>query len=176
MRIISGTHRGKIIRAPRHLPVRPTTDMAKEGLFNILANRIFFEDIRALDLFCGIGSITLELASRGTTHIQAVDNHGQTTAFLKKTVEALRYTGIEIIRADVLSYLNSSFQTCDFIFADPPYDFPEYDEVIRLVLDRGMLSEDGFLVVEHDRRHSFTGHSNFFEHRKYGGVEFSFFK
>lgn len=176
MRIVSGSHRGKIIRAPKNLPVRPTTDMAKEGLFNILTNRFFFEDIRALDLFCGIGSISLELASRGTPHIQAVDNHGPTIAFLKKTVEELHFSGIEITRADVLTYLKSAYQTYDFIFADPPYEYPEYDEVIRLVLDRELLNEGGFLVVEHDRRHSYTDHPNFFEHRRYGGVEFSFFR
>lgn len=175
MRIISGKYRGKAVRAPKHLPVRPTTDMAKESLFNILNNRIFFEDVCLLDLFCGIGSISLEFASRGCTQITAVDNYGDTIRFLKKTVEELNIEGINIIRADALNYLRNSYGSYDLIFMDPPYEYPEYDEVIRLVFDRNLLNEEGILIVEHDRRQSFTEHPNFVEHRKYGGVEFSLF-
>ncbi|MCC5918244.1 MAG: 16S rRNA (guanine(966)-N(2))-methyltransferase RsmD [Cryomorphaceae bacterium] len=175
MRIISGKLRGKIIRAPKNLPVRPTTDMAKESLFNILNNRVYYEDMEVLDLFCGIGSISLELFSRGVASVTAVDHHGATIQFLKKTIEDLSITNITLQRADVLGFLRTAYRKYDFIFADPPYDFPEYDEVIRMVFDREMLKEAGFLVVEHDRRQNFKDHPYFFEHRKYGGVEFSFF-
>lgn len=173
MRIISGRFRGKGIRAPKNLPVRPTTDMAKESLFNILNNRLFFEDVALLDLFCGIGSISLEFASRGCSDITAVDSHGDTIRFLKKTIDELQIEGINVVRADALSYLRNSYGSYDVVFMDPPYEYPEYEEIVRLILDRGLLKEGGLLIVEHDRRQSFLDHPNFIEHRKYGGVEFS---
>jgi 16S rRNA (guanine(966)-N(2))-methyltransferase RsmD len=175
MRIISGSMRGKHIRAPRDLPVRPTTDMAKEGLFNILNNRIFFEDVTVLDLFSGIGSITLEMLSRGCQQIKAVDSHRGCVLFLQKILEDIGAEGVEVVKADAMAFLRGAYETYDIVFADPPYEFPDYDEIIRLVFDRALLTPDGMLVVEHDRRRDFSQHPMFTEQRNYGGVSFSFF-
>ncbi len=178
MRIVSGKFRGKKIRAPKHLPVRPTTDMAKESLFNILNNKLYFEEVSVLDLFAGIGSITLEFISRGSTSVTAVEKHPECVAFLQKTIDELALDskeGVAVVRADVLSYLTKAYGKTDVIFADPPYEYEHYDEIIRLVFDRELLAEDGCLIVEHDERRSFDQHPHFKERRKYGGVAFSFF-
>ncbi len=167
--------RGKQIRAPRDLPVRPTTDMAKEGLFNILNNRFFFDDVKLLDLFSGIGSITLEMLSRGCQQITAVDNHRGCVLFLQKVLDDINADGIEVVKADALAYLRSAYATYDIVFADPPYEFPDYDEIIHLVFDRELLKTDGVLILEHDRRRDFSQHPMFNEQRNYGGVSFSFF-
>lgn len=149
--------------------------MAKEGLFNILNNRVFFEDVRFLDLFAGIGSISLEMFSRGCRQIKAVDNHRGCVQFLQKTLDEIGAEGVELIKADALAFLRTAFDAFDIVFADPPYEFPDYDEIIRLVFDRELLSDEGMLILEHDRRRSFIEHPLFLEQRNYGGVSFSFF-
>lgn len=176
MRIISGKYKGKRIDAPRKLPVRPTTDMAKEALFNILNNRYYFEDLSVLDLFSGIGSISLEFASRGCKNITAVDAHSGCVTFLNKTSEGLE-AGIKCIRGEALNYLRKTNERFDLIFADPPYD-QEKDEFIQLVvevIERDLLKEDGVFILEHSTRMNFEDQAFLVESRKYGGSSFSFF-
>ncbi len=176
MRIISGKYRGKRIDAPRKLPVRPTTDMAKEALFNILNNRYYFEDLSVLDLFSGIGSISLEFASRGCKDITSVDAHSGCVAFLDATSRDLD-ADIKCIRSDALSFLRKTPKKFDLIFADPPYDLDreEFVQLVDLVMERGLLKEDGILILEHSTRMKLEDIPHFVEQRKYGGSSFSFF-
>lgn len=176
MRIISGKYKGKRISAPRKLPVRPTTDMAKEALFNILNNRYFFEELSVLDLFSGIGSISLEFASRGCNNITAVDAHQGCVTFLDDTSRKLE-AGIKCMRSDALSYLRKTPEKFDLIFADPPYDL-EKEELVQLseqVMERDLLKEGGVLILEHSTRMKLEDQAFFVESRKYGGSSFSFF-
>lgn len=176
MRIISGHNRGRKITPPKNLPVRPTTDFAKEGLFNILANRIDFEAIKVLDLFAGTGNISYEFASRGSISIKAVDINNQCVEFIRKTAEDLKFNHLRSIKSNVFQYLNNTVDSFDLIFADPPYDMEESINIPDLVFENELLNDTGILVIEHSRKLSFAEHSNFSEHRKYGNVNYSFFK
>lgn len=176
MRIISGKYRGRLIRPPRGLPVRPTTDLAKESLFNILNNRLDFEGLMVLDLFSGTGNIALEFASRDARHVVAVDIHYRCTEFIRKTANEMNFTEVSVVKANVFSYLKSVRRAFDVVFADPPYDMKEAEQIPGLVIENGLLTEDGWLVMEHDAGISFRNHSNFVEERQYGKVHFSFFQ
>ncbi|HLS31282.1 MAG TPA: RsmD family RNA methyltransferase [Flavobacteriaceae bacterium] len=177
MRIISGKHKGRRIIAPKTLPVRPTTDQAKESLFNILRNHFNFEEISVLDLFAGIGSLSLEFASRGVKDLTAVDNFTGCIKFVKQTAEELELN-IDTIKIDVFAYLESSPRKFDVIFADPPYDYEaeDFEKIVELVFDRDLLSENGFLVLEHSKHTELPSHPNFKESRKYGAAVFSFYE
>lgn len=177
MRIISGRFKGKRITAPQKLPVRPTTDMAKEALFNILNNRYYFADISLIDLFAGTGNISYEFASRGTEKITAVDVHSGCVRFIEKISEELEL-GIIVVKSDVFNYLQKSNGQADIIFADPFYDMPEEDfvKVVTGVFERGLLLEEGVLIIEHSSRMELSGLPHFVERRKYGGTAFSFFE
>lgn len=175
MRIISGSKRGKIIMAPKQLPVRPTTDMAKESLFNIAQNYLDWHDTRALDLFSGTGNISFEMASRGCQQIFAVDLHPGCTKFIKTTAENLGFDGLQILREDALKFLKSNWQSFDFIFADPPYDYSHYEDLVETVLNGSNLNENGIFILEHPREISFENHPHCFDQRKYGNVHFSIF-
>lgn len=176
MRIVSGKYKGKRIEAPRKLPVRPTTDMAKEALFNILNNRYYFEDLKVLDLFSGIGSISLEFASRGCKDITAVDSHAGCVSFLNQTSEELGAV-IKCLRSEALDFLKKTPEKFDLIFADPPYDLEkeEFTMLVDQVMERNLLKEDGMLIVEHSTRMKLLDHAFFVETRKYGSSSFSFF-
>jgi 16S rRNA (guanine966-N2)-methyltransferase len=175
MRIISGTHKGRPIYPPGNLPVRPTTDFAKESLFNILNNRIDFEELTVLDLFAGTGSISFEFASRGASLITAVDNNFHCTEFIRTTSAAMKFQQIKAVKANVFSFLGFCKLQYDLIFADPPYDMTDITSIPDLVMDKKLLKQDGILIVEHSRDFSFTKHPSFKEHRNYGKVNFSFF-
>lgn len=175
-RIISGKFRGKRIAAPKSLPVRPTTDMAKESLFNILNNHFYFDEISALDLFAGTGNITYELASRGCDDIIAVDSSILCTRFMEKTIDDIGFSGIYVAHSDVDFFLQKDRKKYDFIFADPPYDYNGYEELVEKVFSKSLLSEDGILVVEHHEKLSLEHLEHFDETRRYGNVRFSFFK
>lgn len=177
MRIISGLHKGKRIIAPGNLPVRPTTDMAKEALFNILNNHYYFDEIKVLDLFSGIGSISLELASRGCEDITSVDQHAGCIRFLDKTAENLSLP-IQTIKSDVFSFLKNHSSSYDLIFADPPYELDQnsFDLLINTIFEKGLLTDEGLLVVEHSRATDLSHHEHFVRSRKYGGNLFSFFE
>ena len=176
MRIVSGTHRGRQFHAPKNLPVRPTTDFAKESLFNILANHIDFEAIKVADLFCGTGGITYEFLSRGCTDLIAVDENFHCVSFVKKTITDLKLPKARVVRSDVFSFLKNNIETYDLIFADPPYDLDKINQLPAIVFEKQLLREGGWLIVEHGERTNLSGMPHFREVRKYGNVFFSFFK
>ncbi len=176
MRIIGGKNQRRQIIAPAKLPVRPTTDMAKEALFNIINNHFDFEDIDVLDLFGGTGNISYEFASRGAKQIVAVDINNHCTQFIKQTSEDLNFKAIKIVRADVFQFLKICKISFDIIFADPPYDMQRIKTIPDRVFDADILLPGGWLVVEHNDSLKFNDHSHFFEARRYGKVNFSFFK
>lgn len=177
MRIVSGKYKGRRITAPKKLPVRPTTDMAKESLFNILNNQYYLEDISVLDLFSGTGNISYEFASRGTEQITAVDAHFGCIKFINETAESFEMS-ISTVKSDVFKFLERSKQQHTIIFADPPYDFPveEFSKIPQLVFQNSLLETDGLLIVEHSK-HTDLSHLNRYSQSKgYGGNMFSFFK
>lgn len=176
MRIVAGKFRGRRISAPNNLPVRPTTDMAKEALFNILNNSYYFEDLSVLDLFAGIGSISFEFASRGSSDIVAVDSHYGCVKFLNKTNDELE-AEIQTLKSDVFSYLERCSRKFDLIFADPPYDMDieKFHIILKHIYDRKLLNENGMLIIEHSKQTDLSDHPNFERARKYGSNVFSFF-
>ncbi|MFD1096077.1 RsmD family RNA methyltransferase [Salegentibacter chungangensis] len=177
MRIISGSSKGKKITAPKKLPVRPTTDMAKEALFNILNNHYHFSGLSVLDLFAGTGNISYEFASRGAENITAVDGNFECVKFIKKTSEELGFN-ISVIKSDVYKYLEKTPLKADIIFADPPYDFEteKFEEIANIVFKNELLTHIGQLIIEHSKHTDLSKHPKFIEARRYGGSVFSFFE
>lgn len=175
MRIIGGSLKGIRINPPNNLPVRPTTDLAKEALFNILINRFDFENIRVLDLFSGTGSISLEFASRGVQEITAVDRDFGCFNYLKNTAKQYNLDAISVFKADVFKFIKLETTPYDLIFADPPYDLPELTEISALIFEQKLVSEKGYLIVEHPSMKRLNNHPTFIETRKYGSSSFSFF-
>ncbi|MFY7812204.1 MAG: RsmD family RNA methyltransferase [Flavobacterium sp.] len=177
MRIISGNLKGKRLFAPAKLPVRPTTDMAKEALFNIINNQFSIENLVILDLFSGTGNIAYEFASRGARQITAVDADNGCVQFIKKTNHELDLN-IQVLKSDVFSYINKTKATFDLIFADPPYDLPirEFEKINALVFEHNLLNPEGLLVIEHSSKMDFSTLQHFEVTRKYGGSSFSFFR
>lgn len=180
MRIISGSFRGKRINAPANLPVRPTTDFAKEALFNVLNNQFYIDEISVLDLFSGIGSISLEFASRGSQRVVSVDQDTGCIKFLAETVKELKMEDkVSIHKYDVFQFLKRNTQgSFDVVFADPPFSFEteDYLKLIDLAIENEWLKPEGQMVVEHSKSHKFESHPNFIQTRKYGNVNFSFFE
>ncbi|EDM44094.1 putative methyltransferase [unidentified eubacterium SCB49] len=176
MRIISGTHKGRRLTAPRNLPVRPTTDFAKEGLFNILHHRLDMHEAKVLDLFSGTGNIAYECASRGSERVTAVDGHYGCVKFITETSETLEFP-ITAVKADVIKYLSSTREQFSFIFADPPYNFEleELSAIVAKVFENNLLEEEGFLIIEHTKHTDLSKVPYFEESRRYGGSVFSFF-
>lgn len=175
MRIVSGKNKGRRINAPKNLPVRPTTDMAKESLFNILNNYIDFTEIEVLDLFAGTGNITYEFISRECKEITSVDNNSKCVHFIKETTQLLNFPNAQIIQSDFKVFLNNTHLKWDVIFADPPYQLSNLNEIPGLVFNNELLSPGGWLIVEHDKNISFEDSPGFYENRVYGKVNFSFF-
>ena len=175
IRIISGIHRGRRIKAPRNLPVRPTTDRAKEALFNILHNRYDFSELKCLDLFCGTGNLSIELASRGCKDITAVDSNRNCISFVNSIANELNEESIQCIQSDALRFLFNSNKSYDLILADPPYDYDSYDELITTAMEGQLLSDYGVLIIEHDSRISLNEFTGFVERRSYGNSSFTFF-
>lgn len=176
MRIISGTHKGKRIQAPKKLPVRPTTDMAKEALFNILNNRYYFEGLSVLDLYSGTGNISYEFGSRGADPITAVDGTYDCVKFIRKTASELDLP-IAATKSEVSKFLEQTGLKYNIIFADPPYDMAleEFEKLPEIVFRRNLLEEGGTLVIEHGKHTDLSELPYFYEKRKYGGSVFSFF-
>jgi 16S rRNA (guanine966-N2)-methyltransferase len=175
IRIISGTHKGRIVHAPKNLPVRPTTDFAKESLFNILNNHFDFEEVKVLDLFCGTGNITYEFLSRGCTDITCVDESYNCVTFIKKTIEDFKLAKAKVVKADVFSFLKNNIEKYDIIFADPPFDNEKFDQISPLIFEKQMLNENGWLIIEHGPNTDLSQQQHFKEKRKYGNLNFSFF-
>lgn len=176
MRIVSGTYRGKLIVPPSGFSARPTTDFAKENLFNILANRFDFEEVEVLDLFAGTGSISYEFASRGCPRIDLVELNAKHYAYIKKTAAELGFKQIHAIKNNAFTFLKFCKAQYDIIFADPPYDIEGIEQLPLLVFKAGLLKEGGVLIVEHSKSSDFSNHPNFTERRTYGSVNFSFFQ
>ena len=175
MRIISGKFKGKKINPPAGFKARPTTDYARESLFNILANRVDFDSLVVLDLFSGTGSISFEFASRGASVVHLVEIDSKNIAFIKRMSDEMKFENIKTIHIDVREYLKASRFKYDIVFADPPYDLVWLDTLPDLVISSGIIKDEGFFILEHPKNISFTSHRYFFEHRNYGSVNFSFF-
>ena len=175
MRIISGKYRGRTIVPPRNLRARPTTDFAKENLFNVLVNLVDFEELDVLDLFSGTGSISYEFASREAHSVTSVEVNSVHHNFIRQTARDLKFENFFAVKANVFLYLKSCSKQYDIIFSDAPYDLPGSEQVIDMVLDGNLLKEDGILIFEHSKDKSFDAHPNFREKRSYGSVQFTFF-
>lgn len=177
MRIISGQYKGKRLTAPKSLPVRPTTDFAKEALFNILNHRIDFDEVNVLELFAGTGNISYEFASRGVKEILCVDADFGCVKFISKTADELAFP-IRAIKSDVYKYLTAPAKQFDVVFADPPYAFTvaQMDSLIHDLYENNWVKEDGMVILEHTKHLDLSSILNFSEARKYGGSVFSFFQ
>lgn len=177
MRIISGKYKGRRLTAPKNLPVRPTTDMSKEALFNVLNNHFTFSELKVLDLFSGTGNISYEFGSRGCEDITSVDGDFGCVKFIKQTAAEFDFK-IHAIKSDVYKYLESSSQKFDLIFADPPYDFDQqqFEKIVHLVFDRNLLNEEGMLVIEHSKYTKLEEMKNFSFQKSYGGSFFTFYE
>jgi len=176
MRIVGGTYKGRLFHPGKKFTARPTTDMAKENLFNILLNRVDFETIRVLDLFSGTGSISFEFASRGCRDITAVELNFHHYRFIRETTEEIGEQSIRAVKADAFRFLEQTNQTFDLVFADPPFNHPKFSEVPRLVLSSHVLNPGGMFILEHSQNHHFSEYPEWKETRIYGHVLFSFFQ
>jgi len=178
MRIIGGQFKGRRFNPPaKKWPTRPTTDIAKEGLFNILNNNFDFSEIKVLDLFGGTGSHSYEFISRGCRDVTYVDKFPGCIAFVKKTAGILDIEPyLHINRMDVFRFIKNCTQTFDYIFAGPPYPLPNIPEIPGLIFEKKLLKPQGWLVLEHNPNHSFVNHPRFFQERNYGKTIFSFFE
>lgn len=174
MRIITGLYKGRHFEVPRSFKARPTTDFAKENIFNVLNGYMDFEDATALDLFAGTGSISLELLSRGCGDVVSVEMDRDHAAFIKQCIEKLGTLDHTLIRGDVFRFIKSCRRQFDFIFADPPYALPSLDQIPDKALP--LLAPDGIFVLEHGRQYDFSQHPFFIDHRVYGSVNFSIFR
>jgi len=175
MRIISGNWKGRRLNPPKNITARPTTDFAKESLFNLLQNRIQIEGSNVLDLFAGTGSISLECASRGALDVTAVELAHTQQNFIISAAKQLGAKNITLIRGDVFKFIAACRTKYDFIFADPPYALDKLPTLPDLIFGHELLAEDGLFVLEHSANNNFSEHPHFLEERKYGNVHFSFF-
>lgn len=177
MRIISGSHRGRQIFPDKSFSARPTTDFAKENLFNVLTNYIDIEDICVLDLFSGTGSISYEFASRGAGEIVSIEANYKHYAFIRRTAKELGFTNIKAYKTDAfIACKKLKDRKFDIIFADPPYHLDKIQTIPATIFDNGLLAEEGIAVIEHPGNISFSNHPRFSEHRQYGSVNFSLFR
>ncbi|MBS3992171.1 MAG: 16S rRNA (guanine(966)-N(2))-methyltransferase RsmD [Bacteroidetes bacterium] len=177
MRIISGKYKGKRLLAPKKLPIRPTTDMAKEALFNILNNSFHFHGLEVLDLCAGMGTISFEFASRGANAIVCVDVNAGCIKYINQVKNELNIP-ITTIKSDVIGYLSKTTQKFDIVFADPPYDMDmdKFNTIVELVFSQQLLNDDGVLIIEHSKHTDLSHHAQFTIARRYGGSVFSFFE
>lgn len=175
MRIIAGTLRGRRLNPPQNLPVRPTTDMARESLFNILNNYVDFEECSVMDLFAGTGAVSFEFISRGVREVTSIDINTQCTDYIKAEGGRLGVRNLHVVRADVFDLLKRANRKFDIVFADPPYALEGLATLPDLLFERDVLTEDGIFILEHPREYSFEEHPHFWQHRNYGKVNFTFF-
>ena len=176
MRIISGSCGGRTINPPKNLRARPTTDFAKENLFNVLGNVVDFEGIDVLDLFAGTGSISYEFASRGAASVTSVEINAVHYNFIRATAKSFGLTNIHPVKANVFLYLKSCAKKYDVIFSDAPYDLEGSEAVVDMVLEKGLLKEGGIFIFEHSKDKNFSSHPRFSRLRSYGSVQFSIFE
>jgi len=176
MRIISGKYGGRILRLPKGLPVRPTTDRTKESLFNILSQRVQWPGLSVLDLFSGTGNISLECWSRGATQVVSVDRHPRCVRAIRQGMSELGIQGAEVIQSDVKKFLRQSGRSFDLIFMDPPYDMEGQKELVLQVFEKQWLAPQGWLIIEHRSLRSFDDLPHFSFVRTYGSSSLSFFQ
>lgn len=176
MRVISGIYKRRRFDVPRTFKARPTTDFAKENLFNVLNNHIDFEGISALDLFAGTGSISIELVSRGCDRVISIEKEPAHHSFIIKIMKEVQTDRCLPIRGDVFKFISNSREQFDFIFADPPYALKELESIPDLIFQNELLKEEGLFVLEHGKENNFEEHPHFIERRAYGSVNFSFFR
>lgn len=177
MRIIGGQHSGRKFHPPAKIPARPTTDIAKEGLFNTLGNMLDFEGLKTLDIFGGTGSISYELASRGASDLTLVERDRKTLGFIQNEVKELGFeTQFNIIGMDVFKFLDQCNVQYQFIFAGPPYALKEIDSLPLIIFEKGLLQPDGIFVLEHTPRNNYEDHPHFEKSKNYGTTIFSFFR
>ena len=176
MRIIRGIWKSRRINPPSNLPVRPTTDIAKEALFNVLENTLDFETLHVLDLFAGTGSISFEFASRGVQQVTAIEQNFRCVEFIRKTTHDLNMQQLTCIRSDVFRFVKSARQQYHLIFADPPYDLPQLQTIPDMIFQHNLLHPNGIFILEHPKTYDFTAHKYFARQREYGKVNFSFFE
>lgn len=176
MRIIGGALGGRRVNPPAKMPyTRPTTDIAKEGLFNILENNLELEGMKTLDLFGGTGSISYELASRGAADLTIVEKDMAMYEFIKKTSEALQLQHFKVVKMDVFRFMEQCTETFDFIFAGPPYALETINDIPKMVAERGLLKQNGWFVLEHTPRNNYEAYPLFVTERNYGTTVFSIF-
>ena len=176
MRIIGGTLKGKTILPPSGYKARPTTDFAKEGLFNILNNEYDFDGLAVLDLFGGTGAISYEFASRGAAEVYCVEMLPMHAAFIKSTAKAFGLDNLTVVRHNVFDFLDICYRKFDIVFADPPYAIDGLDSIPDKVLSKDIFVEGGIFILEHPSTYSFQQHPSFVKEKKYGNVHFSFFE
>ncbi|XOV68369.1 MAG: 16S rRNA (guanine(966)-N(2))-methyltransferase RsmD [Fluviicola sp.] len=177
MRIIRGRFKTRRYNVPKRFPSRPTTDFAKEGLFNVLENKMILEDLRILDLCAGTGNISIEFLSREAGTVVAVDKNYHCYKYINQVSHDLGCESeIRVIKSDILKFLDQSAERFDIIFADPPYAYEHHQSIVEKVFERNLLAEQGILVVEHGKETSLESLSQFLFSRKYGNVHFSFFQ
>lgn len=175
MRIISGSLKGRRLNPPTTLPVRPTTDMARESLFNILNNYVDFEELSVMDLFAGTGAVSLEFISRGVKEVTSIEINNQCTDYIKSAAKQFNINNLHVVRADVFDLLKRAYKQFDLIFADPPYALEDLPKLPNLIFEKDILTEDGIFILEHPKEYCFEDHPNFWQHRNYGKVNFTFF-
>lgn len=176
MRIITGKYKGRHFDIPRTFKARPTTDFAKENIFNVLNGYVDFDGASALDLFAGTGSISLEMLSRGCAPVISVESDRDHSAFISQCMKKIGTTDNILIRGDVFRFLKKCHETFDFIFADPPYALDDLATIPSLIFEHELLKPDGVFVLEHGKNYDFSEEPHFVEHRSYGSVNFSLFK
>lgn len=176
MRIIRGKYGRRRFDVPTNIKARPTTDFARENLFNVLENRLDFEGLSALDLFAGTGAISFELLSRGCSRVVCVEKHPVQYNFILKVQKELADDNLMPVRGDVFRFVASCREGFDFIFADPPYELAGLETLPDLIFENNLLKEDGLFVLEHGKKNSFEEHPHFVERRVYGSVNFTIFK
>lgn len=176
MRIITGIYKGRHFDIPRTFKARPTTDFAKENIFNVLQGYIDFEECTALDLFSGTGSISLEMLSRGCQQVVSVELDRDHHSFIKQCIGKIGASNCVTIRGDVFRFLKSCRQKFDLIFADPPYALEELTTLPQLIMERDLLLPGGIFALEHGKRNDFSDNPHFIDHRAYGSVNFSLFR
>ncbi len=175
MRIIAGSLKGRRLNPPTTLPVRPTTDMARESLFNILNNYEDYEDCTVLDLFAGTGAVSMEFVSRGVKEVTSIDINNLCTDFIKSAAQQFGVKNLHVVRTDVFDLIKRAYKKFDIIFADPPYALENLDQLPDLIFNHNLLTEDGIFILEHPREYQFENHPHFWQHRNYGKVNFTFF-
>lgn len=175
MRIIGGTHKGRRYSVPSAFNSRPTTDMARESLMNVLLNKFYFEESAAIDLFAGTGGVSFEFASRGMKSILSVENNFKVFQYLNRQKHDFEFEQMKILKKDAFKFLMGSVSKADIIFADPPFDLKGIEMLPNLIIENNWLNKDGCFILEHSRNHNFDQHPLFSNIKQYGAVHFSFF-